>query len=134
MPILLSLVIVLSHLSPAVTEKEEALVGTWNVIRCTSNTPTLAPTLVQETTVEALSSVYTFNTDGTFVRVSGFAESSEKGIWSFDPETGTLAMHYASEGMESHQYYSLTSLEETKMVWVLDLGQMGSFVLTLKRE
>lgn len=129
----MSLVLLLNILDSTAAKREEALLGTWNVVHCISNVAALPPTLVQETRTEALSNGYTFHADGTFYKHSRVV-ADESGIWSFDPVAGTLAMYYTSGIYRTPECYYLDSLGKNEMTWVLDLGQSGNLTLRLERE
>ena len=112
---------------------EKEIKGVWQITAFSANTPSLAPGVINLARVEALSSVYTFESDSTFHMTSDYTSQGEGGTWRINADK-VLIMNYISEGEQSEETYQILSLNDNSMKWKQDIEGLGSISMTLKKK
>lgn len=106
------------------------LVGNWKVVDFTVNTSELSPTIVEGGKATALASSYSFKADKTVSLESNYY--SQTGKYEILEKSNVLVMTTAEDG--SAEIYSIKSLSGNSMVWIQDMGDLGTATLTLTKE
>lgn len=95
--------------------------------------PYLSPDLIKAAEEEALSSVYSFQSDTVFQMHSNYVSTPEGGTYQIISDK-TLKMTYRSHGKQNREEYQIVYLKNDSMVWRQTIVDFGSVEMVLKRE
>ena len=112
---------------------EAELPGSWKVVEFNSNTPSLSPSLLKQAHDIAISSHYTLDENGACHVKSIYGETEEPGTWSYDAKANEIVLVFIQNGEEVSEQYQIASVNENKMVWYQDLGELGNLKLHLEK-
>jgi hypothetical protein len=107
---------------------KENIVGTWNVTDFSSNS-NLSPAILQSAKEIAKTGTYHFDDDGSYEYNDDYWDAPETCSWELDLEKKEIIL---SSGVRP-QHFKISSFSKSEMVWVEDMGEMGSSEHTLTR-
>ena len=110
------------------------LIGTWKVIEFSADMPDVSPVLIQESKDIALSTVYTYNSDNSMLRISEVESKADVGSFELLDEGMRIIMMFDTEGYNSDEKYEIVSYNGKTMRWKYNYGELGSLVMKLKKQ
>jgi Lipocalin-like domain len=115
--------------SEAQQDIAKKLVGTWQVTEWQADMKELNPNLLAGAKQEALSSIYTLQSNNTFTMQSMSVNSPTKGTWKY--QNKRLIMK--GQGSDDVEEQQITFIDNTTMKWRQEMPPLGYMTSVLKR-
>lgn len=131
MPRLVPLITLLIYLISSCTNEltTENIVGTWKITDFTSNSE-ISPQILHHARALAITGTYEFMADGSSHYTDDYsAEIPFDRTWDLNPDTKEIRFKTPT----STTNYQISSFTKNKMIWVEDMGEMGSNEYTLRK-
>ena len=110
------------------------IIGNWKVIEFSADTPDLSPAVIDAGKKEALSSHYSFLKNGDSNLKSNYYKNGNKRTWNYNETSNFLTINNKEKTEIGPENYKIVSLNDNKMVWSQNLGELGSLKMTLIKE
>ena len=132
--LILACTILISILSCSSKVDTSKIIGKWKVIEFSTNTPELSPAVIDAGRIEALSSHYSFLKNGDSNLKSNYYKNGKERTWNYNATSNVLTIKNKEKTETGPENYKIESLNDNKMVWLQNLGELGSLKLTLIKE
>jgi len=132
--LIIACTILISVLSCSSKVDTSKIIGKWKVIEFSANTPDLSPAVIDAGRTESLSSHYSFFKNGDSNLKSNYYKNGKERTWIYNSTSNVLTMQNKEKNEDGPESYTIESLNDNKMIWLQDLGELGSLKLTLIKE
>ena len=89
--------------------------GRWKVVEFVASMPGQAAEKAAEDKVIALTTIYTFNSEGTFERIDEYNPTPITGKWNYSSATTELRLTFEQDGLETTESFNVQDWENRKV-------------------